>query len=89
VFCVPPLTKTSVANRYKSARSATGYKLEADVTLRQREARGVVSQKVPTGNFVFRKDRYLASVRIQENDSNEEETHVLCRERLSAERRIA
>jgi hypothetical protein len=30
------------------------------------------------GNFVFRKDRYLASVRIQGNDSNDEEIVVLC-----------
>jgi hypothetical protein len=30
------------------------------------------------GNFVFRKDRYLASVRIQDNDSNDEELTVLC-----------
>jgi hypothetical protein len=30
------------------------------------------------GNFVFRKDRYLASVRIQDHDSNDEELTVLC-----------
>jgi len=35
-------------------------------------------QAANVGNFVFRKDRYLASVRIQDNDSNDEELVVLC-----------
>jgi hypothetical protein len=37
-----------------------------------------VARSAGEGNFVFRKDRYLASVRIQEGDSNEEEMVVLC-----------
>jgi hypothetical protein len=37
-----------------------------------------VARAAGGGNFVFRKDRYLASVRIQGNDSNGEETVVLC-----------
>jgi len=30
------------------------------------------------GNFIFRKDRYLASVRIHDNNSNDDELIVLC-----------
>jgi hypothetical protein len=37
-----------------------------------------VARAAGGGSFVFRKDRYLASVRIQDNDSNGEETVVLC-----------
>jgi hypothetical protein len=37
-----------------------------------------VARPAGGGNFVFRKDRYLASVRIQDNDSNAEEITVLC-----------
>lgn len=37
-----------------------------------------VTRRAKLGDFVFRKGRYLASVRIQENDDQDEESVVLC-----------
>lgn len=37
-----------------------------------------VARSAVEGNFVFRKDRYLASVRIEDNDLNDAEKVVLC-----------
>jgi hypothetical protein len=42
------------------------------------EGTASVSRSASAGNFVFRKDRYLACVRIEDNDSNNEEIIVLC-----------
>jgi hypothetical protein len=44
------------------------------------QVKGINCLSRPAGgeNFVFRKDRYLASVRIQDGDSNDEEIVVLC-----------
>jgi hypothetical protein len=42
-----------------------------------RSAKGAGHPAGPA-NFVFRKGRYLASVRVQDNDSNKEEVFILC-----------